>query len=38
MNTIFGLTVALMLVGGGVWANVCDGGVLSHTRGSWVSH
>jgi hypothetical protein len=26
-----------MLMGGGVWANVSDGGPLLHSRGAWVS-
>jgi hypothetical protein len=37
MNTILGMTVAMMLMASGVWANVSDAGALSHTRGAWVS-
>ena len=37
MNVFFGLAVALMLMGGGVWANISDGGPLLHSRGAWVS-
>jgi hypothetical protein len=32
-----GLSVALLLFGTGVWANV-GGGSLSQNRGAWVSH
>jgi hypothetical protein len=38
MNTILGMTIAIMLMAGGVWANVSsDAGALSQTRGAWVS-
>jgi hypothetical protein len=37
MTQILVLTVALLLFGGGVWANV-DGNSLSQSRGAWVSH
>ena len=37
MNTILGMTVAVVLLAGGVWANVSDVGTLAHTRGAWVS-
>jgi len=37
MNVILGMTVALMLMGGGLWANVAGGGTLSHSQGAWVS-
>jgi hypothetical protein len=37
MNTILGMTVAVMLMAGGVWANVSDAGSLSHARGAWVT-
>jgi hypothetical protein len=34
---LFGLSVAMMLFGSGVWANV-GGGSLSQNKGAWVSH
>ena len=34
---LFGLSVALLLLGGGVWANVADG-PLSQDRGAWALH
>jgi hypothetical protein len=37
MNLIFGMTVSLMLMAGGVWANVNQSGPLSHIQGAWVS-
>lgn len=37
MNLVFGLTVSLMLMAGGVWANVNHGGPLSHSQAAWVS-
>jgi hypothetical protein len=37
MKQMLGLTVALMLLGTGVWANV-ESGSLSHNTGAWVSH
>jgi hypothetical protein len=37
MNLVFGLTVSLMLMVGGVWANVSHSGSLSHSQGAWVS-
>jgi hypothetical protein len=36
MKRMLGLTVALMLLGSGVWANV-GGGSLSHHTGAWIS-
>jgi hypothetical protein len=37
MSQILGLSLALLLFGGGIWANV-SGGSLSQDRGAWVSH
>jgi len=37
MNLIFGMTVSLMLMVGGLWANVNHGGPLSHSQAAWVS-
>ena len=37
MTQIFGLTLALLLLGSGIWANVGDG-PLSQNRGAWVLH
>jgi hypothetical protein len=37
MNLIFGMAVSLMLMAGGVWANVNHSGPLSHSQGAWVS-
>jgi hypothetical protein len=37
MNTILAMTVAVMLMASGVWANISDVGTLAHTRGAWVS-
>jgi hypothetical protein len=34
---LFGLSVAVLLLGSGVWANVGEG-ALSQNRGAWVSH
>jgi hypothetical protein len=34
---LFGLSVAILLFGGGVWANVVDGS-LYQNKGAWVSH
>lgn len=34
---MLGLSVALLLFGSGVWANI-GGGSLSHNKGAWVSH
>jgi hypothetical protein len=36
MKQLLGLTVALLLLGSGVWANV-GGGSLSQNRGAWVA-
>jgi hypothetical protein len=33
---LFGLSVAMLLFGSGVWANVADGS-LSQNKGAWVS-
>jgi hypothetical protein len=37
MMHLSGLIIALLLLGGGVWANVYVGS-LSQDKGSWVSH
>jgi hypothetical protein len=37
MTQILGLSLAVLLFGSGIWANVC-GGSLSQDRGAWVSH
>ena len=37
MIKIFGLSLALLLLGSGVWANV-SGNSLSQNKGAWVSH
>jgi hypothetical protein len=37
MKQMLGLTVALMLLGSGVWANV-GGGSLSQNTGAWAAH
>jgi hypothetical protein len=37
MKQVLGLTVALLLFGSGVWANV-GGGSLSQHRGAWAVH
>jgi hypothetical protein len=37
MAQTIGLSIALLLFGVGVWANL-DGGSLSQNRGAWVSH
>jgi hypothetical protein len=37
MPQILGLSVALLLIGSGVWANI-GGGSLSQDQGAWVSH
>jgi hypothetical protein len=37
MNTILGMTLAVMLMASGVWANISDVGTLAHARGAWVS-
>jgi hypothetical protein len=34
---LFGLSVAMVLFGSGVWANVSDGS-LYQNKGAWVSH
>ena len=34
---LFGLSVAVLLLGSGVWANVGKGS-LSQNKGAWVSH
>jgi hypothetical protein len=34
---VLGLSVALLLLGSGVWANI-GGGSLSQNKGAWVSH
>ena len=37
LGQILGLSLALLLFGGGMWANV-SGGSLSQNKGAWVSH
>jgi hypothetical protein len=37
MKQVLGLSIALLLLGSGVWANVGSGS-LSQNRGAWVSH
>ena len=37
MKQILGLSLALLLLGGGIWANV-GGGSLSQNKGAWVSY
>jgi hypothetical protein len=37
MTQVFGLTLALLLFGSGIWANV-GGGSLSQNKGAWASH
>jgi hypothetical protein len=37
MKQMLGLSIALLLLGSGVWANV-SGGSLSQNKGAWVSH
>jgi hypothetical protein len=37
MKQILGLSVALLLFGGGIWANV-GGGSLSQNKGAWALH
>jgi hypothetical protein len=34
---LFGLSVAVLLLGSGVWANIVDG-PLSQNRGAWALH
>ena len=37
MKTVLGVSVALLLLGSGVWASL-SGGSLSQNTGAWVSH
>jgi hypothetical protein len=37
MAHLFGIATALLLIGGGAWANVYVGS-LSQDKGSWLSH
>jgi hypothetical protein len=37
LTQIFGISLALLLFGSGMWANV-SGGSLSQNKGAWVSH
>jgi hypothetical protein len=37
MNLVYGLTISLMLMVGGIWANINSSGSLSHSQGAWVS-
>jgi len=36
-NHLFGLSLAILLFGSGVWANVVDGSMYQN-KGAWVSH
>jgi hypothetical protein len=36
MKQILGLSVALLLFGSGIWANVGGSGSLSQNKGAWV--
>ncbi len=38
MKQILGLSLALLLFGSGIWANVGNGGPLSQSKGAWVSY
>jgi hypothetical protein len=38
MTQILGVSLALLLFGGGIWANLDGGGPLSQNKGAWVSH
>ena len=38
MMQILGLSLALLLFGSGIWANVGDGGPLFQNKGAWVSN
>jgi len=38
MTQILGLSLALLLFGSGIWANVSGGGSLTQNKGAWVSH
>jgi len=38
MTQILGLSLALLLFGSGIWANVSGGGPLTQNKGAWVSH
>jgi hypothetical protein len=38
MTQILGLSLALLLFGSGIWANIGGGGPLSQDKGAWVSH
>jgi hypothetical protein len=37
MTQILGLSLALLLFGSGIWANVSDGSLSSY-KGAWASH
>jgi hypothetical protein len=37
LTQILGISLALLLLGSGVWANV-SGGSLSQQKGAWISH
>jgi hypothetical protein len=37
MTQLLGVSLALLLFGSGIWANV-GGGSLSQNKGAWVSH
>ena len=37
MTQLLGLSLALLLFGSGIWANV-GGGSLSQNKGAWVTH
>jgi hypothetical protein len=38
MKLILGLSLALLLLGSGIWANVSGSGSLSQSKGAWVSY
>jgi hypothetical protein len=38
MKPILGLSLALLLFGGGIWATISGGGPLSQHKGAWVSY
>jgi hypothetical protein len=38
MTRILGLSLALLLFGSGIWANIGGGGSLSQNKGAWVSY
>ena len=38
MKQILGLSLALLLFGSGIWANVSGSGPLSQSKGAWVTY